>query len=119
MTGINDLNRLFRVHPEPVRVWLADETQEINRTSINALKGFLDTLPPASGYDAAQSPVEAPASSPKESTYLKRPRLLVEIEGKRARMLLNRRPGAEGRAWFQAEGGQPFEALSSLADDNE
>ena len=128
VTGINDLNRLFRVHPEPVRVWLADETQEINRTSINALKGFLDTLPPASGYDAAQSPVEAPASSPKESTYLKRPRLLVEIEGKRARMLLNRRPGAEGRAWFQAEGGQPFEAplssvrliaLSSLADDNE
>lgn len=116
VTGINDLNRLFRVHPEPVRAWLADETQEINRTSINALKGFLDTLPPKLDDEAAQSPVATSAPSLKESTYLKRPMLLVEIGGKRARMLLNRRPGAEGSAWFQPEeGGQPFEdSLSSV-----
>jgi len=129
VTGINDLNRLFRVYPEQVRAWLADETQEINRTSINVLKGFLDTLPPAS-FDqvAAVAHTDARVLAPKESSYLKRPTLLVEIEGQRARMLLNRRPGTEDRAWFQSESGQLFEAplssvrliaLYSLADGNE
>ena len=128
VTGINDLNRLFRSHSEQVQAWLADETQEINRTSINALKGFLDTLPQTSGQETAESPADAPVPAPKASTYLKRPALLVEIEGKRARIMLNRRPGAEGTAWFQPEVGQPFEAplssvrllaLTSLADGGE
>lgn len=127
VTGINDLNRLFRSHPEQVRTWLEDETQEINRASINTLKGFLDTLPSASGHEEEEAHVVAPAL-PKVSAYLKRPTLVVEVEGKRARMMLNRRPGAEGTAWFQPEVGQPFEAplssvrliaLASLTDSGE
>lgn len=129
VTVINELVTAHKKHPAEVAAWLADEGQELTRGSVKLLREYLeekrsqdderdpDTVDAFTGKTDSESGDEeeedTKKKAPKEADPDKFKKAIVQVEhdGRPARIILNRRPPAEGYAWLKYEDdGQEFEA---------
>nr|WP_245725165.1 ParB/RepB/Spo0J family partition protein [Nitrosomonas halophila] len=122
VTVINELVTAHKKNPDEVETWLADDIQEITRGYVKLLREFLndkrsqdaDTVDAFTGQTDAESNGDAKKEKElKEQNpdRLKKAIVQVEHDGRSARIILNRRPPAEGFAWLKYEDdGQEFEA---------
>ena len=135
VTLIYDLVGLHKKHSEGVARWLADASQELTRGSVKLLREFLEdkrshedgdrdpnTVDALTGKtdaeagDGEQGPQDDDAKGKKEPKEadpdkLKKAIIQVKHDDRPARLILNRRPPAEGWAWLKYEDdGQEFEA---------
>jgi ParB family chromosome partitioning protein len=131
VTVINELVTAYKKNPDEVGAWLADDSQELTRGSVKLLREFLDdkrsqdddrdpnTVDAFTGQtDAEGGDGESDGDAKKEKEpkepdpdKLKKAIVQVEHDGRPARIILNRRPPAEGYAWLKYEDdGQEFEA---------
>lgn len=125
VTVINELVTAYKKNPEEVGAWLADESQELTRGSVKLLREFLEdkrshegerdpntvdafTGKTDSEYGDAKGKKEAKEPDPDK---LKKAIIQVKHDDRPARLILNRRPPAEGWAWLKYEDdGHEFEA---------
>lgn len=139
VTVVNELVTAYKKNPDEVKTWLADDSQELTRGSVKLLREFLedkkqqaedserdpDTVDAFTGKTDAEAVVkgqgqkEEPESredKPSDPDKLKKAIIQVEHDGRPARLILNKRPPAEGWAWLKYEDdGHEFEAdLSSV-----
>lgn len=127
VTVINELVTAYKKNPEEVNIWLADESQELTRGSVKLLREYLDNKrnqdkdeddPVFTGQIDTEDNGESNDDSRKKnkskeanSDKLKKAIVQVEHGGRQARIILNRRPPAEGFAWLKYEDdGQELEA---------
>lgn len=126
VTVVNELVTAFKKNPHEVTAWLADERREITRGGVKLLREFLDekTAPkdassgPAGDSDNGMNDTdtyddgkEATKTKDTDLPKLKKAIVLVEHNGRPARLLLTRRPSSEGFAWMKNEDdGNEFEA---------
>lgn len=128
VTVVNELVTAFKKKPEEVTAWLADENQEITRGSVKLLREFLDDKRKneeerdLNSVDALTGKTDAEAGndedgsgsdSKKEPDPDKMKKAIVQVQhnDRPARIILTRRPPAEGFAWLKYEDdGQEFEA---------
>lgn len=121
VTLINELAQAYRRNPAEVRAWLEDDSQELTRGSVKLLREYLEDKRRHAGADDSEQDGEGAQgleeSRPRRPKLARDPykmtRAVIQVtHGKRtARLLLDRRPTAEGRAWLKyEEGGQEAEA---------
>ncbi|MGL0788791.1 transcriptional repressor gene korB [Xanthomonas translucens] len=133
VTVINELVTAFKKNPEEVGAWLADDSQELTRGSVKLLREYLedkrsqDSERDPNTVDAFTGKTDGEAGSgdqdqdddakgkkePKEPDpdKLKKAIIQVKHDDRPARLILNRRPPAEGWAWLKYDDdGQEFEA---------
>lgn len=132
VTVINELVTAYKKNPDEVTAWLADDSQELTRGSVKLLREFLDEKRSHEGgdgdlkggeslhsiYDADGSDqlpqADASQGSKKQKTVqdkLRKAIVQVRHDGRSARLMLDRRPPAEGWAWLKYEDdGREFEA---------
>lgn len=132
VTVINELVTAFKKKPNEVENWLGDEHQEITRGSVKLLRDFLDdkkkneqnfsdgaitgnTDNTGNGGNDGDSDSDGEATKKDTKTVdpekLKKAIIQVEHNGRPARLILTRRPPAEGLAWLKYDDdGQEFEA---------
>lgn len=138
VTVINELVTAYKKNPEEVTAWLGDDSQELTRGSVKLLREYLDdkrrgdgeerdpnTIDALTGKtdaeagDGEQGPEDSGAKKEKKEAdpdKLKKAIIQVKHDDRPARLILNRRPPAEGWAWLKYEDdGHEFEAdLSSV-----
>jgi ParB family chromosome partitioning protein len=139
VTVVNELVTAHKKNPDEVRAWLADENQELTRGSVKLLREFLedkrqqvedsdrdpDTVDAFTGKTDAEAGAEEQdqkkepvikEEKPSDPDKLKKAIIQVEHDGRPARLILTKRPPAEGWAWLKYEDdGHEFEAnLSSV-----
>ena len=121
VTVINELVTAHKKKPDAVAEWLADENQEITRASVNLLREFLDDSQDKHAYEdgdshpAAERDLEDLKDKKKKNeddpNKLKNAIVQVNHDDRPARLILNRRPHADGYAWLKYEhDGQEVEA---------
>lgn len=129
VTVINELVTAYKKNPDEVGTWLSDDSQELTRGSVQLLREFLDDKrsqddrdrntvdaftgqTDAEGGDGESDGDAKRKQEPKEQDPDKLKKAIVQVEhgGRAARIILNRRPPAEGYAWLKYEDdGQEFE----------
>ena len=126
VTVVNELVTAHKKKPQEVADWLADEDQEITRGSVKLLREFLDEKgqkPEGGGKrlpgDGGEEGNEGAGGKKKEKAgdpeKFKKAIIQVQHNARPARLLLDRRPPADGFAWLKYEDdGQEFEANLSL-----
>ncbi len=131
VTVLNDLASLYKSHPKEVADLVADETQDLTRGAIKTFKEYLfdaggavkDTIPktPEDSLDNSSVTTEAKEKQKTKTAdpdpeKLKKAIVQVEIDGRVAQLLLNKRPSEYGSAWLKYEDdGEEFEgALSQV-----
>lgn len=114
VTVVNELVTAYKKKPQDVSAWLDDDSQEITRGSVKLLREFLDdksrhetgeeeaaidfnTVEGSEGEAIGKEKEEKPADPDK----LKRAIVRVQHDGRPARLILTRRPPAEGFAWLK------------------
>lgn len=126
VTLINDLVRAFKRNRTEVAQWLNNASQEITRGEVRLLREYLaekrhepDTVDAFSGQNDGEAsegansgigaaPTKAPEADPWK---LKKTIVQVEHDGRKARLVLTKRPPADGYAWLMYEdGGHELEA---------
>lgn len=113
VTVVNELVTCFKLNPEIVNSWIADETQDITRTTVRLLREFLQekgegSLLSARTDVAGQKTEQVPADNrPAEvvdarsiDARLKSPLVQVIYESRPARLNLHRIPSIVGFAWL-------------------
>lgn len=133
VTVINELATAYKKKADEVTTWLGDETQEITRGSVKLLREFLDeknsqeaedrdpnTIDVFNGATDAENTIdqkqddyakENKEEKPIDPDKLKNAIIQVQHNDRPARLILNRRPPAEGFAWLKYDDdGQEFEA---------
>jgi ParB family chromosome partitioning protein len=127
VTVVNELVTAFKRNPIEVTAWLADERREITRGGVKLLREFLDEkcgpsteicdpatvndLNSNAAIETAHEDMEAVKPKETEPAKLKKAVVLVEHDGRPARLLLSRRPSEAGYAWIKTEDdGNEFEA---------
>lgn len=128
VTVVNELVTAYKQAPEKVDAWLADEHQELTRGSVKLLREFLDdktgrdpnTVDAFNGKTDAEDGGETsdPESGknkkePKEPDPDKIKKAIVQVthDDRPARIILTRRPPADGFAWLKYDDdGHEFEA---------
>lgn len=136
VTVVNELVTAFKKNPEEVGAWLADDSQELTRGSVKLLREFLEdkrrhdeederdpnTVDALTGKTDAEAeegeegpagPDEDAKKEKKEADPDKLKKAIVQVEhdGRPARLILNKRPPAEGWAWLKYDDdGMEFEA---------
>jgi ParB family chromosome partitioning protein len=134
VTVVNELVTAFKKNPDEVAAWLADDSQELTRGSVKLLREYLEdkrnqdggerdpnTVDAFSGKtdgeaEGEQGPQDDDAKGKKEQKEadpdkLKKAIIQVKHDDRPARLILNRRPPAEGWAWLKYEDdGHEFEA---------
>lgn len=128
VTVVNELVSAYKKAPEKVEAWLGDESQELTRGSVKLLKEFLDdsdrdpntvdafTNKADSEEGGEKEQPEATASKKKEPKdndpdKFKKAIVVVEHDGRQGRLMLSKRPPAEGFAWIKYDDdGHEFEA---------
>ncbi|HGS4477189.1 TPA: transcriptional repressor gene korB [Vibrio cholerae] len=132
VTVINELVKAYKKNPDEVVAWLADDEQEITRGSVKLLREYLDDKrkhedeerdpntvdaftgqTDAEGDDDQEEDETPPKKEPKEQDpdKLKKAIIMVKHDERMGRLMLNRRPTAEGWAWIKYEDdGHEFEA---------
>ncbi|WP_426107460.1 ParB/RepB/Spo0J family partition protein [Massilia sp. TSP1-1-2] len=133
VTVVSELVTAFKKNPKEVGAWLEDETQEVTRGEVKLLREFLDdkraneqgdrdpdTVDLVSGQTDSEAGNEEQGKEVKKEREtdperLKKAIIQVEHNGRPARLILTRRPPAEGYAWMKYDDdGAEFEA--SLSD---
>jgi ParB family chromosome partitioning protein len=133
VTVVSELVTAYKKNPKEVGVWLEDENQEVTRGEVKLLREFLDdkraseqgdrdgdTVDLVTGKtdnEAGNDEQGKDAKQAKEADpdKLKKAIIQVEHDGRPARLILTRRPPAEGYAWMKYDDdGAEFEA--SLSD---
>lgn len=128
VTTVNELLRVYKKNPSEVMDWLDDPDQVITRETVGALKAFIeekrsyataieeedDSAEPARSHgeeddDQRREPVFKPAARV-DPSRLRKSIVMVRHDGKRARLMLMRRPSAEGRAWLKHDDGTEIDA---------
>jgi len=119
VTVVNELVTAYKKKVSAVTEWLGDESQEITRSSVKLLREFLDDkrnqelqADSEGAMGEVVSPIEAKAKKEKieDPGKLKKTIILVRHNERPARLVLNRRPPAEGFAWLKYEDdGHEFE----------
>jgi len=126
VTVINELVTAYKKNPDEVAAWLADDSQELTRGSVKLLREFLEdkrshedgdrdpnTVDALTGKtdaeagDGEQGPQDDDAKGKKEPKEadpdkLKKAIIQVKHDDRPARLILNRRPPAEGWAWLSS-----------------
>lgn len=129
VTVINELVTAHKKNPSEVGIWLDDETQEVTRGAVKLLREFLDDKLKHESDDqdrdfntanVTAGKIEAgdeQSSDAKKRTIetdpnkLKKAVVMVDHDGRRARLMLTRRPPSDGFAWLKYEDdGHEFEA---------
>jgi ParB family transcriptional regulator, chromosome partitioning protein len=115
VTVINDLVTAHKKNSKEVVFWLADETQEITRSSVRLLREFLDVKGSFENSseeknddveDRNESIRKSPERKAKKSLHVQ-----VKHEGRLARLILSRMPLTAGYTWLKYEDDeQEFEA---------
>lgn len=138
VTVVNELVTAYKGNAQEVTDWLSVPTQEISRGEVKLLREFLaeknkdgagtrdpNTVDLVSGKTDAEAdegeqggqgeqPTKDKGAAP-DPDKLKKAIVQVEHDGRPARLMLSKRPPAEGYAWLKYEDdGQEFEA--SLTD---
>ena len=138
VTVINELVSAYKTNPEEVVQWLADDSQEINRSSVRMLREYIAELAEGDGRQSVEGqkskepnqPQEDQGGSPEgeadsknkpagqkkeretqgDPDKLKKAIVQIEIFGRAGQLLLNKRPSAHGQAWIKYEDdGEEFE----------
>jgi ParB family chromosome partitioning protein len=111
ITLINDLVTMYKAHPEEVTAWIGDEEQEINRGSVKLFREFLLEQNRAGKPITKEQRLGDKKPKPATPEKLKRAVVRIEIHGRSAQLILNRRPSRHGLAWMKyEETGEEFEA---------
>jgi ParB family transcriptional regulator, chromosome partitioning protein len=128
VTVINELVKAYKKAPAEVSEWLADDGQELTRGSVNLLREFLDDKrkggdgegygPNTTDNDEVGSGEQDPNKSGTKTEKkevdpdkFKKAIIRVTHDERLARLIVNRRPPADGWAWLKYEAdGQEFEA---------
>ena len=107
VTVINDLVTAHKKNPQEVVFWLADETQEITRSSVRLLREFLDVKGSFENSNEEENSDEkdrnalirkSPERKAKKSLHVQ-----VKHEGRLARLILSRMSLTLGYAWLKYE----------------
>ena len=120
VTVINDLVTAHKKNPQEVVFWLADETQEITRSSVRLLREFLDVKGSFENSSEEENSDEKDRNESIRKSLERKPKkslhVQVKHEGRLARLILSRKPLTPGYTWLKYEGDeQDFEAdLSQL-----
>lgn len=122
VTVVNELVTAYKKKPKEVDAWLDDEEQEITRGSVKLLREFLDdkardpnTVDVFSGRTDAEAEGDGEQQAPPEDSSdaqgkaakepdpdkLKKAILQVRHDDRSARLILTKRPPAEGFAWLK------------------
>lgn len=125
VTVVNELVTAYKKNSDEVAAWLADDSQELTRGSVKLLREFLDDK--RRHQDDERDPNTVDAFTGKTDTEneggeqeggdgdvkkekkeadpdkIKKAIVQVEHDGRAARLILNRRPPAEGYAWLKYE----------------
>jgi len=114
VTVINELVTAYKKKPQDVSAWLDDDSQEITRGSVKLLREFLDdkSRHETGEEEAAIDPNTVEGSEgeaigkekeekPTDPDKLKKAIVRVQHDGRPARLILTRRPPAEGFAWLK------------------
>ncbi len=124
VTVINELVTAHKKNPSEVGIWLDDETQEVTRGTVKLLREFLDdklkhesdnqnrdfTTGKTEAGDEQSSGAKKRAIEA-DPNKLKKAVVIVDHDGRRARLMLTRRPPSDGYAWLKYEDdGHEFEA---------
>lgn len=134
VTVINELVTAYKKKPKEVTAWLDDDEQEITRGSVKLLREFLDDKAREPNTDDAfagstdaeneggeQGPSGSDSKEKKEArepdpNKLKKAIVQVQHYDRPARLILTKRPGEIGLAWFKYEDdGTEFEAAITEA----
>lgn len=132
VTVIQELVTAYKTNPEEVVQWLADESQEINRSSVRMLREYIAELAQNEGRETSASqegqepgqpqegqgsgsteepePKDKPAAQKKEKDTqggdpdkLKKAIVQIEVFGRAGQLVLNKRPSGHGQAWIKYE----------------
>lgn len=122
VTLINELAQAYRRNPAEVRAWLDDDSQELTRGSVKLLREYLQDKRRHASANSTDPGMEAGAQG-LEASHPRRAQRAPELHKmsgaviqvmhaeRTARLLLERRPSAHGRAWLKYEDdGQESEA---------
>ncbi|CCD35602.1 Chromosome (plasmid) partitioning protein ParB [Candidatus Paraburkholderia kirkii UZHbot1] len=129
VTVVNELVTAYKKKPQEVDAWLKDEEQEITRGSVKLLREFLDDKGRDSHIvDACSDRTDAEAAGKQQGPTddssesqgkaarepdpdkLKKAILQVRHDDRPARLILTKRPPAEGFAWLKYDDGHEIEA---------
>jgi ParB family chromosome partitioning protein len=125
-TTLYELRVLWKRNKDEVEAWLRDGAVEITRGTVRKLREFLEksketepaesdeTGHPESSVDVEDEGKEPPnrteSSRKEDAAKLRKAKVIVQHEGREARLILNRRPSASGLAWLKYEDdGSEFE----------
>jgi len=133
VTVINELARAYRKDPEQVDEWLADEEQEITRGTVKLLQEFISDGGPGRGSEPASGgSVDGDTGGSKDDAGEGKPKakkdkggdpdkfrkaiLRVRFKDRLARIVMDRRPPAEGFAWvkYDDDGEEVEASLASV-----
>lgn len=129
VTVINELVTAHKKNPSEVSVWLEDDTQEVTRGTVKLLREFLEdklnrqsekqefainTEPVTTAKTEAEDKQRSDANKKimeADPNKMRKAIVMVDHDGRRARLVLNRRPPSDGYAWLKYEDdGHEFEA---------
>ena len=118
VTVVNELVTAFKKHPKDVVAWLSDDSQELTRGAVRLLREFLENRY-SNENDGGEhrvifvgNPADATGIDTWSTTHKKRQarpsqlrRTIVQVRhgDRSARLILNRRPPAEGWVWLKYE----------------
>ncbi len=118
VTVVNELVTIHRKYPEAVVSWLEDESQEFTRGAVRLLREFLeyrdddenegDEHQSSFNDDTTETAAINTSNTPRkkrktDTIKLKKIGIQVRHNGRSARLILDRRPPAEGWAWLRTE----------------
>jgi ParB family chromosome partitioning protein len=133
VTVVSELVTAYKKNPKEVGAWLDDENQEVTRGEVKLLREFLDDKHASEQGDRDPNTVdlvsgktdnevgngdqgkEVKQEKGADPEKLKKAIILVEHDGRPARLILTRRPPAEGYAWMKYED-DGAEVEASLSD---
>ena len=123
VTVINELVTAYKKKPQDVSAWLDDDSQEITRGSVKLLREFLDdksrhetgeeeaandpntvdVFTGSAGVEGSEGDAigKEKEEKPTDPDKLKKAIVRVQHDGRPARLILTRRPPAEGFAWLK------------------
>lgn len=105
VTVVNELVRAFRKDSAKVEAWLADDGQEITRGTVKLLQEFIEDGGAGDGSaNETIGPVKAKKDKKENAAdpdKIKKAILRVRFKDRLARIVMDRRPPAEGFAWVK------------------
>jgi ParB family transcriptional regulator, chromosome partitioning protein len=107
VTVINDLVTVYKKNPQEVIFWLADESQEITRSSVRLLREFLDVKGTFVNSNEEENSDHENKNEPFRKSHERNVKrtFSVQVKHKRrlARLILTRMPLTTGYTWLRYE----------------